>query len=207
MTRSRLQICKSQHRKSKKIPAPNFDRRLNPGQRSSCPKAGVCDLNTKQNAPLTIVVVGLDKSGAPRASAYPADMTETAVKAAADWSLKIGRAESEEALKLAKDLPHGSLFPSLKFEPPSIKRELFNALIKNIQCNDPLAITYKDPWDMLEIGGTILCEEEPGEGYYLSKIIAMSKDRKVLTCAWVGYKGLPHFQVKRSLVGLISVIK
>jgi hypothetical protein len=164
-------------------------------------------LSTKQNAPLTIIVAGLDKGGAPRAAAYPAEMTETAVKAAADWSLKIGRAESEDALKLAKDLPHGSLFPSHKFEPPSIKRETYNSLIKNIQCNEPLAITYKDPWQMIEVGGSVLCEEEEGEGFYLCKVVGMSSDRKQLTCAWVGYPKLPHFKIKRSLVGLISVIK
>lgn len=163
-------------------------------------------MSTKKNAPLTIVVVGLDKSGAPRAAAYPADMTETAVRAAADWSLKIGRAESAEALDLLKTLAHGSLFPSQKFEPPSIKRETFDALLKTIKCTEPLAITYRDPWDMIEIGGSVLCEEEPGEGYYLCKVVGMSKDRKILTCAWAGYK-LPHFQVKRSLVGLIGVIK
>ena len=161
----------------------------------------------KLNSPLTIVVVGLDKSGGHRAAAYPADMTETAVRAAADWSLKIGRAESEEALKLAKDLPHGSLFPSQKFEPPSIKRETYDALIKNITCNEPLAVTYKNPWDMIEIGGTVLCEEDPGEGYYVCRVVGMSKDRKVLTCAWAGYPKLPHFQIKRSLVGLIGVVK
>jgi hypothetical protein len=164
-------------------------------------------MNTKQTAPLTIIVAGLDKSGAPRAAAYPAEMTETAAQAAADWSLKIGRAESAEALDLAKSLPHGSLFPSQKFEPPTIKRETYNLLIKTIKLNEPLAVTYKNPWDLLEIGGLCLCEEEPGEGYYLCKVVGISKDRKVLTCAWAGYPKLPHFQVKRALVGLISVIK
>ncbi len=161
----------------------------------------------KQNSPLTIVVVGTDKSGGHRAAAYPAEMTETAVRAAADWSLKIGRAESEEALKLAKDLPHGSLFPSLKFEPPSIKRETYDALIKNITCNEPLAVTYKDPWDMIEVGGTVLCEEAPGEGFYLSKVVGMSSDRKLLTCAWLGYPKLPQFKVKRIAVGLVAIVK
>ena len=157
--------------------------------------------------PQTIVVVGLDKSGAPRAAAYPADMTETAVKAAAEWSLKIGRAESAEALELAKALPHGSLFPSHKMEPPTLKRETYDALIKSITCNEPLAITYKDPWDMVEIGGSVLCEEEPGEGYYLCKVVGMSPDRKILTCAWAGYPKLPHFKVKRIAVGLVAMVK
>lgn len=164
-------------------------------------------MSTKKIAPLTIVVVGLDKGGAPRAAAYPADMTETAVRAAADWSLKIGRAESVEALELLKTLPHGSLFPSQKMEPPTIKRELFDALIKSITCNEPLAITYKDPWDMIEVGGTVLCEDEPGEGYYVCKVVGMSIDRKFLTCAWSGYPKLPHFKIKRSVVGLIGVVK
>lgn len=174
-------------------------------------------MNTKQNLPPTIVVSGLDKDGKPRAAAYPADMADTAAKAAVDWELMLGKADSEEALKLAKDLPHGSLFPSHKMQPPTIKRESYNALLKVISFQPAPGKAVKDdasksgkfinPWNAVVIGSTVLHEQKRGEGYFPCKVTALSSDLQTLTLVWVGYDDLPAMKVKRNQVGLIAWLK
>ena len=167
-------------------------------------------MSTKQNATLTMVVSGLDKEGKPRAAAYPADMTETATKAAADWELMLGKVESEEALKLAKDLPHGSLFPSHKVQPPIIKRESYNALLKAISFKAGQGKTAKNDastpakfinsWNAVVAGSIVLHEQKRGEGYFPCKVTAVSSDLQTLTLVWVGYDDLPAQRVRSSLL-------
>jgi hypothetical protein len=170
-------------------------------------------LSTKKTD-LTIVVMGMDKDGTPRAAAYPTDMADTAAKAASDWKLRVGKADTDAGLALTKNLPHGGLFPSHKKEPPVIKRETYDLLLKVVRCDEASApaetasdAKYISPWEMIEKGSTVLATEDPTEGYFYCTVIATSKDRKTLTLKWRDYSELPSFQVRRNAVGIIGVVK
>jgi hypothetical protein len=62
-------------------------------------------------------------------------------------------------------------------------------------------------WEMIEVGGTVLWQADPSEGYFPCTVVGGSKDRKLLTLKWRDFPKLPSFQVKRIAVGLIAVIK
>lgn len=162
---------------------------------------------------LSIVVMGMDKDGKPRAVAYPTEMAEVAVRAASDWKLRVGKAENDAGLALAKNLPQGNLFPSDKMEPPAIKRETYNLLLKTIKLDSETSSPpetksggkYVDPWSLIVKGTTVLATENAAEGYFYCTVVSVAADR--LTLRWTGYPKLPSFQVKRNEVGLIGVVK
>ena len=178
-------------------------------------------MSTKEKRNPTIVVMGLDKDGRPRAAAYPIEMLEVATKAAETWKLRLGQAQNEGALALAQELPHGEKHDHKKVNAPTIKRETYDLLLKAINCEEKIAAAPKttdtptaqdkfaNPWDAIEIGGTVLWQADPAEGYFPCTVVGVSKDpaRRMLTLRWVGWPKLPSFQAKRIAVGLLAVIK
>jgi len=160
----------------------------------------------------TIIVMGLDKDGKPRAASYLSDTVETAEKDAAAWRLSVGKAETDAARALAKDLPSGELFPSAKMELPTIKRETFNVLLKAVKWeSDPAAKRKQsakspeeasNPWDAIAIGSAVLAFDKESGGYFPANVEKISADQLTLTCSWNGFK-LPHFTVRKLAVGLL----
>ena len=178
-----------------------------------------CVLNAKEKRNPTIVVMGLDKDGRPRAAAYPAELLGQAAKAAEAWKLRLGRAENDGALALAQEIPHGEKHNHKKVNAPTIKRETYDLLLKAINCDEKIDETpktsdapadqdkYVHLWEVIEVGGTVLWQADPSEGYFPCTVVGVSKDRKLLTLKWRDYPKLPSFQAKRIAVGLIAVIK
>lgn len=162
----------------------------------------------------TIVVMGLGQDGKPRAASYRGEMAEVAQKDAAVWNLAVGKAETDGALALSKDLPSGELFPSAKMELATIKRETFDLLLKAVKWNgDPTAKQpSKSPeqanslWNAITIGSTVLAFDKESGGFFSANVEKISADQKTLTCSWNGHK-LPHFTVRRLAVGLLPVAK
>jgi hypothetical protein len=137
-------------------------------------------LNTK---PVTHVVFGQDKTGKPRAAVIPAMDLDTAHRAAASLGLKIGRADTPEALGLAQSLPELKVFATGKGLVPLVKKELYDRLTKLLA---PVAATppasqpnttkvsaspaadLKSPvavnlWEAIKPGSVVLCyDPEPG---------------------------------------------
>jgi len=163
-------------------------------------------MTTKNNR--TIIVFGLDKDGKPRAGSYPSDMAETAEKEAEVWKLKVGKAETDAALAIAKDLPSGEMFPSSKMELPIITRETHDLLLKKIKGKalppvKPKSETAKPPdWQNLAVGDQVVApDKEPLEnGYWLATILSISKDQ--LKLRFVDSK-LPPFTAHRHSVAIL----
>lgn len=65
------------------------------------------------------------------------------------------------------------------------------------------------PWDLLQPGAVVLSRDtrNPKEGWFECNIVSVSKDRKTLTLKWRDYPSFPQFEVKRTSVGLICVVK
>lgn len=179
-------------------------------------------MSTKQNNSLSVVVMGLDADGKPHAAVFPASLVDMAAKAASDWKLRLGRAETDAALLVAKDLPHGRMFPSNKMGPPSVRRETYDLLLKVVKTEGqvpPSAASGKsgpevpssaapanpDPWEAIEVGSIVLWQADPTEGYFPCIVKSISKDR--VTLQWRDFKGFPTFQAKRNAVGLLAKAK
>src|SRR6185437_8063611 len=154
----------------------------------------------------TIIVMGLDKEGKPRAASYLSDMAGIAKNDAAVWGLSLGKAETAPGLALLKDLPSGELFPSAKMELPTIKRETFNVLLKAVKWeSDPAAKRKQSakspeeaskPGDATAIGSAVLAFDKESGGYFPANFEKISADQLTLTCSWNGFK-LPHFTVRK----------
>ena len=63
------------------------------------------------------------------------------------------------------------------------------------------------PWEALEPGAVVLWRVDPKEGWFECVIVSTSKDRKTLTLKWRDWPSFPQMEVKRLLVGIISVVK
>jgi hypothetical protein len=163
----------------------------------------------------TIIVMGLGQDGKPRAASYRGEMAAVAQKDAAVWNLAVGKAETEAALALAKDLPSGELFPSAKMELPTIKRETFDLLLKAVRWSgDPNAKQPKSPeqanslWNVaITVGSTVLAFDRESGGYFPANVEKISADGKSLTCSWDGHPKIPHFTARRLAVGLLPMVK
>jgi len=78
------------------------------------------------------VVLGLDKEGKARAALiHPADL-EAATKAAVSLGLKIGRADSPQALQMAKQLPDAKIFATGKGLVPLVRKDIYEWLNKGL---------------------------------------------------------------------------
>ena len=61
----------------------------------------------------------------------------------------------------------------------------------------------QDPWEKIELGATVLYQENKGDGWWECIVVAISKDQKTLTLKWRDYKLYPPLDVKRTKVGLL----
>ena len=91
-------------------------------------------MNTKTTA---YVVFGQDKEGTPRAATIPPADLEVATKAAGSMGLKVGRADTPEALSLAMPLPLVRIFATGKGLVPLVKKELYERLSKAVATIEP----------------------------------------------------------------------
>ena len=173
-----------------------------------------------------LVMMGLDKDQKTRAAAFAIEDTETAVKVASTMGLRLARAETSEAIAIAKQLPKGKLYGSCKGLLPLVRRDVYDKLAKLILPGDAQAAAqaskpaappaesgpaaekpFRSPWDAIEVGATVLWRASKDEGWFESTVVSTSKDRKVLTLRWRDYPKLPPFTAKRFDVGIISKIQ
>jgi hypothetical protein len=87
--------------------------------------------------PSPFVVLGLDEVGKPRAATFGYQDQVAATKAASVMGLKIGRADSPEAVALIKQLPLGRVFATGKGLMPLVKRDIYDRLLKLLKLDDP----------------------------------------------------------------------
>lgn len=180
-------------------------------------------MNARQKLTYQIVVLGIHKDGRPRAAAYSDDQKAEAEKAASAWKLRVGFAQTDGALALAKDLPKGEAFPSNKFDAPAIKRETYNLLCKALTSEPdgtpppkpspnppaegaPVAVAH-DPWEAIKEGDVVVAQTDPEEGYFACIVVGFSKDRQYVTLKWRDYPKLPEFKAKRTTVGLLRTVR
>ena len=180
-------------------------------------------MNTKQTM---LVIMGLGADQKPRAATFAIEDVETAAKAANHMGLKLAKAETPEALTLAKQLPEGKLFASGKGLLPLVRREVYDKLVKLVTPVDAKAAVpaakpaeppatpavtaepgFKSAWHAIEVGATVLWRASKDEGWFEAVVVTISKDRKVLTMRWRDYPKLPNFNVKRFDVGIICKIQ
>lgn len=198
---------------------------LQPADPSVSHNEGARALSTKHTVYLAF---GLDRDGKPRAATIPPDDLSVATKAAATMGLKIGRAETPDALKLTKTLPEVRIFATGKGLVPLVKKAVFEALTKTVVIveaaaksgNNDMAVPSKaaeptpqkatapnveiDPWTKLTPGDEVVApDKEPLEnGYWLARILSISKDGSKLTLRWVDSK-LPPFTARRHSVAIL----
>jgi hypothetical protein len=70
----------------------------------------------------------------------------------------------------------------------------------------PTSDTSNNPWNSIEVGGTVLAQVDKEEGYFPAIVEKISDDGKTLTLRWKAYR-LPSFTMRRLAVGLIAVVK
>lgn len=174
-----------------------------------------------------LVIFGLGKDQKPRAARFKLTDEEVALRAAHAMGLGIGRAETPEALTLAKGLPEGKPFATGKSLLPLARKDAYDKLIKAITPLDPkvlakfqdkpapdaAAVTAgratqpsKDLWDSIAIGSVVLClDPEPGpdRSYWPAVVTEVSKDLRTLTMRWKSFPTPKPFTAKRFAVGLL----
>jgi hypothetical protein len=112
-----------------------------------------------------IVVLGLGKDGKTRAAVFGHQDAEIAKKVVAMMGLKIGRAETPEAVALTKQLPQAKVFASGKGLLPLIKRDLLEKLLKlvslvEVPASAPIpAGTVKVVQDVTKPGATLASQQ------------------------------------------------
>ena len=180
-------------------------------------------MNTKQGI---LIIMGMGTDHKPRAATFAMEDGETAAKAAGHMGLKLAKAETLEALAIAKELPEGKLFASGKGLLPLVRREVYDKLLKLVTPVDAKAAVpaakpaeppatpavtaepgFKSAWHAIEVGATVLWRASKDEGWFEAVVVTISKDRKVLTMRWRDYPKLPNFNVKRFDVGIICKIQ
>ena len=133
---------------------------------------GVSLMNTKQGI---LIIMGLGADQKPRAATFVMEDVETAAKAANHMGLKLAKADSAEALAMAKELPQGKLFASGKGLLPLVRREVYDKLLKLFTPVDAKAAVpaakpaepaaaaavtaepgFKSAWHAIEVGATVL---------------------------------------------------
>ena len=77
-----------------------------------------------------LVIFGLGKDQKPRAARFKLTDEEVALRAAHAMGLGIGRAETPEALTLAKGLPEGKPFATGKSLLPLARKDAYDKLIQ-----------------------------------------------------------------------------
>jgi len=95
-------------------------------------------MTTKTNTQTAcLVVYGLGKDDRPHAARFDVADQPAVQKAAALMGFKLGRADGDVLLDLAKQLPQGKIFATGRSLVPYIKRELFDQLVGQLQNNTP----------------------------------------------------------------------
>ena len=182
------------------------------------------------NAPEAILVIyGLGKDKKPRAARFALADEEVALRAAHAMELGVGRAETSEAVALAKSLPEGKPYATGKSLLPLAKKDTYDKLLKAITPLDPKVLAKfqenaasaspsssnprggYNPWAEIRVGSVVLAlDPEPGpERSYWPAIVTevSSKDGgRVLWLRWKNFPTPKPFPVKRVAVGLIAKI-
>ena len=177
-----------------------------------------------------LVIFGLGKDSKPRLARFAAADQETALKAANAMGLGMGRAETPEAIALAKSLPEGKPFATGKSLLPLAKKDTYERLTKMITALDPKLLTnlpekstpadtgapgephkgpYKDPWTYIQVGSVVLHRDpEPGpdRSWWEAVVTEISKDGKTLTMRWKNYPTPKPFMAKRISVAMLCKI-
>ena len=172
-----------------------------------------------------LVMLGLDKDQKTRAATFAIEDTEAAVKVASTMGLRLARAETPEAIAIAKQLPKGKMYGSGKTLLPLVRREVYDKLAKFVTPVDAKAAVpaakaaeppakpavtaepgFKSAWQAIEVGATVLWRANKDEGWFEAVVVALSADRKVLTLKWRDYPKLPQFNAKRFDVGVLCKI-
>lgn len=68
---------------------------------------------------------------------------------------------------------------------------------------EPTKASSPNPWDVIEVGATVLHRASKDEGYFECSVTAISKDKKTLTLKWRDYPSFKPFDVRRLSVGLV----
>jgi hypothetical protein len=180
-------------------------------------------LNTKT---IAHVVHGLDKDAKPRAAVIPASDLDAAHRAAAGLGFKIGRAETPEALDLAKDLPELKVFVTGKGLVPLVKQQLFDRLTP-LLVPIPAAPTGSsspdkgkadaskttdakaspaNPWQAIKVGSVVLCRDPkpgPERSWWECVVQSVTPDGKLLKVRWQNYPDQRAFTVRRNSVAIL----
>src|ERR1035441_10242172 len=157
-------------------------------------------MNNKQTM---LVMMGLDKDQKPRAATFAPEDTETVIKAATNMGLRVARAETPQAIAIAKQLPKGKLYGSGKGLLPLVRRDVYDKLAKLIlpadaqppaQAPTPAekpgepAVTAEPGFKIAshseEVRATVLWRASKDEGWFEAVVVTISKDRKILTMKW-----------------------
>ena len=73
----------------------------------------------------------------------------------------------------------------------------------NAPAASPAKAVPTDPWDKIELGATVLYQENKGDGWWECIVAGISKDQSTLTLKWRDFKLYKPFDVKRIRVGLL----
>lgn len=107
------------------------------------------------------VVLGLDKEQKSRAALIHPNDLEAATKAAVSMGFKIGRADSPQALQMAKQLPDAKVFVSGKGLVPLVRKDIYEWLSKGLTLIDAKAESPSKDGDKADVAPSSLAEAGP----------------------------------------------
>ena len=165
-----------------------------------------------------VVLFGPATEDKPRGAKFPADNASPVRKAAQLMKLRIGVADSPEAMALLKDVPQGRIYDSGKALLPLIKRELYDRIAAAIKFEEIEAdktvtpaeqasgTTAADPWAALKPGNIVLAAD-PGQGWFEATVLSIDDKKQTLSLRWRDYPKFPNFSRPRIAVGILAPSK
>jgi hypothetical protein len=168
-----------------------------------------------------LVIYGLGKDTKPRLARFAQSEEDAALRAAHAMGLGVGRAETPEAIALAKNLPAGKPYATGKSLLPLAKKDTYDKLLKAITPLDPELVakaleatpagpaSQGSPWSEIRVGSVVLAlDPEPGpeRSYWPAVVTEVSKDGRTLFMRWKNFPTPKPFSAKRVAVGLIAKI-
>lgn len=70
----------------------------------------------------------------------------------------------------------------------------------------PAKALSHNPWELIEVGATVLYRASKDEGWFECKVLE-KKAGNTLVLKWKDYPGFPAFDARRTAVGLICTVK
>jgi hypothetical protein len=161
----------------------------------------------------SLILLGFDEAGKPRAARFAGAHSELATKAAGLMGLTVFPVTADVS-ELAKKLPAGRLYANGNGFVPTIRRNLFAKLIEaagiteaSLQQHAPSQPEMPEAspalnWDEIDVGKLVLAKVGPGDGWWEAVVIERADD--MMTLRWRDFPKDPAITRERTALALLN---